>query len=258
MLVAPWTAAGLCALAALLIWATLRGRVGRARAAERQAVERRERFFAVAARELDAPLVTIRDEVAGLDAWTATPERVAAVTRALDQLRTTVAELARVPAPVPEVERRDVELAELVREIVAEAPFADRGPGVIVRAAPVVVRADRGRLANGLRLLLWAVRREVCEGDALVVTLSSDAESAWLELDSGGRGGEAAEALEQLPAVAYGLRAPDASPETTLALQVASQVARVHGGRLSASARVGQGERFVLELPRSAPAATVH
>jgi signal transduction histidine kinase len=253
MLLAPWTVASVCALLAVAIAATLRARLARARAAERQAVERRERFFAVAAAELDAPLVTIRDEVAALDTWSATAERVTSVTRAIEQLRTCVAELARVPAPLPEAERRDVELAELVREIVAEPPFSDRGPGVIVRASPVIVRGDRARLATGLRLLLWVVRRDVDEGDSLVLTLSSDAESAWLELDSGARGGGAAEALEMLPAIGYGLRAPDGEPGTTLALQVASQVARVHGGRLSASARVGKGERFVLELPRAAP-----
>jgi signal transduction histidine kinase len=257
MLVAPWTVVGACALLVVAVWMVMRARVARARAGERHAVERRDRFFATAASELDAPLVTIRDEVAALDPWSATPERVATITRQLDQLRTVVAELARLPAPIAEAERRDVELAELVREIVAEPPFSDRGPGVIVRAAPVIVRADRARLATGLRLLLWVVRREVGDGDSLVVTLSSDAESAWLELDSGGRGGMAAEALEMLPAVGYGLRAPEGEPGTTLALQVATQVARVHGGRLSASARVGKGERFVLELPRTAAAAAM-
>jgi signal transduction histidine kinase len=119
-----------------------------------------------------------------------------------------------------------------------------------LRAAPTVVWADRARLTTGLRVLLWVVRRDVGEQDSLVVTVSSDEEAAYVEIDTGGAG-EVAEALEQLPAVTYGLTSPGAPPGTTLALQVASQVARVHGGRLSASARVGQGERFVLELPRT-------
>ena len=80
------------------------------------------------------------------------------------------------------------------------------------------------------------------------MTVSADEEAAYVEIDSGGAG-EIAEALERLPAVAYGMATPSGAPGTTLALQVASQVARAHGGRLSASARVGQGERFVVELP---------
>jgi signal transduction histidine kinase len=235
---------------ALVIFVVMRARLDRTAASERLAVERRDRFFAVAAQELDAPLVTLREHVAALDAWNATPERVTAVTREIDQLRELVSELGRVPAPIEEHERVEVDLAELVREIIAQPPFSDRGPSVIVRASPTRVWADRARLATGLRVLLWVVRRDVGVSESLVVTVSSDEESAYVEIDSGGAG-EVAEALERLPAVAFGVASPAGTPGTTLALQVATQVARAHGGRLSASAHVGHGERFVLELPRT-------
>jgi signal transduction histidine kinase len=242
---------GLFAGLVVLVFVAMRGRLRRARASERLAVERRDRFFAVAAQELDAPLVTLRGHVATLDTWSATPERVATLTREIDRLRELVSELGRVPTPIEETERIEMDLAELVREIVAEPPFSDRGPSVILRASPTRVWADRARLATGLRVLLWVVRRDVGVQDSLVVTVSSDEESAYVEIDSAGAG-ELAEALERLPAVAYGLASAGGAPGTTLALQVANQVARAHGGRLSASARVGQGERFVVELPRGA------
>jgi signal transduction histidine kinase len=245
-----WAAAGLFAGLALVVWVVMRARLERMEASERLAVERRDRFFAVAAQELDAPLVTLREHVATLDAWSATPDRVAAVTREIDQLRELVCELGRVPAPIEEHERVEADLAELVREIIAQPPFSDRGPSVIVRASPTRVWADRARLATGLRVLLWVVRRDVGVQESLVVTVSSDEESAYVEIDSGGAG-EVAEALERLPAVAFGVATPAGTPGTTLALQVATQVARAHGGRLSASAHVGHGERFVLELPRT-------
>jgi signal transduction histidine kinase len=245
-----WGAAGLFAGLCVILYVVLQARIARARASERSAVERRDRFFAVAAQELDAPLVTLRGNVATMDAWSATPERVAALVREIDQLRELVSELGRVPAPIEESERAEMDLAELVREIVGQPPFSDRGPSVILRAAPTRVWADRARLATGLRVLLWVVRRDVGPQESLVVTVSSDEESAYVEIDSGGAG-ELAEALERLPSVAYGLASPGGVPGTTLALQVASQVARAHGGRLSASARVGQGERFVVELPRT-------
>jgi signal transduction histidine kinase len=245
-----WSVAGLFAVLALVVFVLMRARVDRVQASERMAVERRDRFFAVAAQELDAPLVTLRGEVAALDAWSTTPERVAALTREIDQLRELVSELGRVPAPIEEHERVEMDLAELVREIIAQPPFSDRGPSVIVRASPTRVWADRARLATGLRVLLWVVRRDVGAQDSLVVTVSSDEEAAYVEIDSGGAG-EVAEALERLPAVAFGVASPSGTPGTTLALQVATQVARAHGGRLSSSAQVGRGERFVLELPRT-------
>ena len=111
--------------------------------------------------------------------------------------------------------------------------------------------ADRARLATGLRVLLWVVRRDVGPQESLVVTVSSDEEAAYVEIDSGGAGEIAGGARA---AAGGGVRrwpTPSGAPGTTLALQVASQVARAHGGRLSASARVGQGERFVVELPKT-------
>jgi len=245
-----WGVAGLFAGLMVIVYVVMRARVTRLRASERLAVERRDRFFAVAAQELDAPLATVRGHVATLDAWSATPERIGELTREIDRLRELVSELGRVPAPIEEHERVEVDLAELVREIVGQPPFSDRGPSVILRAAPTRVWADRARLATGLRVLLWVVRRDVAPQDSLVVTVSSDEEAAFVEIDSGGAG-EIADALERLPAMAYGVASPAGPPGTTLALQVASQVARAHGGRLSASAHVAHGERFVLELPRT-------
>lgn len=246
--VGGWVVAGLCAALALLVCLLQRSRLSRAHEAERLAVERRDRFLAVAAGELDGPLQEFRGELAGLDSWSATPARLTELTRRLDRLREVVSELARVPRPIGASERSEVDLAELVREVIGQPPFSDRGPSVIVRASPALVLGDRARLATGLRVLLWVVRRDVGDGASLVVTVSSDHDGAYVEIDTGGVG-DVAEALERLPAVAYGVASPTAAPGTTLALQVATQVARAHGGRLAASARVGQGERFVLELP---------
>jgi signal transduction histidine kinase len=243
-----WAALGVLACVSAVIFLLMRSRLQRARKAERLAVERRDRFFAIAARELAVPLATLRDDLAGLDAWGATPARIGALVDQVDQLRAVVSELGRLPAPVPAEERSEVDLSELVRDIVAQPPFSDRGPSVILRAAPTTVFGDRARLMTGFRVLLWVVRRDLADNASLVVTVSSDGEAARVEIDSGGGGG-VADVLERLPAVAYGLASASGPGGTLLALQVAQQVARVHGGRLTASARVGKGERFMLELP---------
>src|SRR5581483_1222654 len=102
----------LCAAIVAIVYLVMRGKLARAQASERLAVERRDRFFATAAQELDAPLVTIRSHVATLDAWSATPERIAALVREIDSVRALVSELGRVPAPVSDAERTEVDVAE--------------------------------------------------------------------------------------------------------------------------------------------------
>jgi K+-sensing histidine kinase KdpD len=232
-----------------LVWGALAWRrATRAERAEHLAAERRDRFVAVVAGELDAPLASLHAQVAGLEAGRVSAERLAVLARGVDELRTLVAEAARLPARPAAAALEQVDLAELVREIVAAPPFGERGPSVVVRASAARVLADRSRLLGGLRILLWTLRREARADTPLVITISSDEESAWVEIDTQG-GAEAAESLERLPGVAYGMGTPSGAAGSTLALQVASEVARVHGGRLTAAARAAAGERFVLELP---------
>lgn len=246
---------GLAALGAgvlLLAWLYLRARAGamRAQNAERLAVERRDRFLAVAAGELDLPLATMRSELARLSMTPSGVADLSAVTRQVDEMRSLLSELARLPEPVAEATLEEVDVGDLVREIIATPPFSDRGPSVILRASSSLVRADRSRLSTGLRVLLWVVRRDVPEHESLVLTVSADEDNALVEVRT--RSAEAvAEALDKLPAVSYGLLSAVGGPGTTLALKVASQVAQVHGGRLTATRRTPEGERFVLQLPRA-------
>jgi signal transduction histidine kinase len=237
-----------CAIAAVVFVAWRRAR--RAEALARRAEERRRRFFATAARDLEAPLGDLRGElVRARDLGGGLDEPL----RHLEDLRNLIRELGRLsdghPAQAPAiVQPEEIELSALVGEILDEAPFRDRGPSVILRSTAVRLRGDRARLHTGLRMLLWAARRDVAPDQALTVTLSAEPGTALLEIESPGTGIVAAE-LAQLPARDYGLvDAPDPSG-TSLALRVAEEVARVHGGRLAASGRIGPGERFVLELP---------
>jgi len=237
-------AAVVCSTLLLAAW-RYRSLAREAGRSERRAIERRDRFLGEATAELQAPLERLRAELAGLTPRTATSQRVGGLVASLDELRLIVDELAELPKRREQEPRDDVDQAELVREIVAAPPFADRGPPVVLRAHAAHVYGERARLLNGLRVLLWVLRREAPE---LVITVSSDEDRALIEIDSVGNravvGG-----LEHLPAVFYGLRRATAPPGTTLALRVASEVARAHGGRVHAAGRQGSGERFVLELP---------
>jgi hypothetical protein len=229
-------AATVAAIGLLLDGLRLRARVRRARAAERRAEERRDRFLIEAAGELKAPLERLRGELVAAHVPLAS----------LDELRAAVDALARLPS-LPAEAREELDVGELVREVLAEPPFSDAGPAVMLRAQPARVIGDRERLLNGLRVLLWVVRREARE---LVVTVSSDEGRTRVEIDTDGAR-SLVDAVAQLPAVAYGLAPSTAPPGATLALLVAGEVARAHGGRVAAAPR-DRGERLLIELPQPA------
>jgi signal transduction histidine kinase len=214
-------------LVVLLVWRRAQRRVRAAEQAERSALERRDRFLATAAAELEAPLAAGR----------------------VDEARQILSELARPQSGVAREVLAPVDVGELVREIVEAPPFSDEGPPVILRAGAVQVRADRGRLANGLKVLLWTLRREAERAAPMVITVSAPGgEHGLIEIEAEGTAG-AVEALERLGGVMEGVAEPVGKPGLTLALRVGAEVARANGGRLSARALAGQGERYVLELP---------
>jgi hypothetical protein len=213
-----------CVLVVLLVWRRARHKVRLAQQAERAAEERRDRFLRVAAEELEAPLAAGR----------------------LDEARQIVAAL--VHAGLPATQLSAVDLGELVREIVESPPFSDQGPPVILRAAPVEVQADRGRLVNGLKVLLWTLRRQADTASPLVITVSAPDHQALIEIEASGTS-PAVEALERAPGVLQGMVEPSVEPGLTLALRVGAEVARANHGRLSARSLAGHGERYVLELP---------
>jgi signal transduction histidine kinase len=234
----------------LLAWRQ-RGLLRRSEELRLRAVERRDRFLSEAAGELQAPLEALKGELSAMTPREVTSAKLGELTQRLDELNGLVAELARLPQHPSAPPRDSVDLAELLREVVDAAPFPDSGPSVILRAQPTLVMGDRVRLLNGLRILLWVLRRDATE---LVITVGRDEDRARVEIDA--RGARTAmQTIEQLPAIDYGLRGSTAPPATTLALRVADEVARVHGGRLRASSRASAGERFVLELPAAPVAA---
>ena len=221
----------------------LRRRLARARAAERAAIERRNRFLATCARELRGPLLAMASDARASGDPT--------LAERFDELVGLVAELAELPARLEPATLVPVDLAELVREVLESSPFSKRGPSVILKAHPVALTADRARLLGGIRILLLALHHEVPEGATLTVAVGGDGERALLEIDATGAPGTR-EAVAHDAAWSYGLSAPArvAPPGATLAVRVAAQVARVHGGHISAATRAG-GDRFVLELPTS-------
>jgi hypothetical protein len=206
-------------------------RLRRAAHAEAEADARRARYLREAARELRAPIdeLLVQATTPGARAATA---RVAAIIDALDP-----------PAPARERPRLEsIDVAALVGSLLEEEAATEiegGGPSVVLRARPTYALADRPRLTGGLRVLLWALRR-----GAATVTLEIESRDGDATIVASTRGGRALlDALERLPAFEAGLGAAPAPAGTSLALSVAQEVARVHGGALRGVARGEASER---------------
>lgn len=213
-------------------------RLHRAARAESEADARRARYLREAARELRAPVDEVLAHLVSPPARAAAA-RLAAVVDALDPPATAHAR--------PRLEPVDV--AALIGSILEEEEAGTEGeegrPSVVLRARPTFALADRARLAGGLRVLLWALRR-----GAASVAIDIEAREGDVAIVAATRGGRAVlDALERLPAFEAGLGAAPAPAGTSLALAVAAEIARVHGGALRGVARGDGSERFVLLLP---------
>ena len=213
-------------------------RLHRAARAESEADARRARYLREAARELRAPVDELITHLTTPPARAAAA-RVAAVVDALDP-----------PAMASHRPRLEpVDVAALVGQLLEEEAVTESEegstPSVVLRARPTFALADRRRLTGGLRVLLWALRR-----GAATVAIDVEARDGDVAIVASTRGGRAVlDALERLPAFEAGLGAAPSPAGTSLALAVAAEVARVHGGALRGVAHGDGSERFVLLLP---------
>lgn len=220
-------------------------------------VEREIRFTADVTHELRSPLAAVRASVDVLQRRraTLTPD-AAAVLDVLSQRvagfeRTVVdlLDIARTDAGTADVHAEPVELAPLVRELVAEhAPHAR----VVVGGdgAPAAVVADRRRIAQSLANVM--VNAATYAGGTTAVTVEAGPDGgARILLDDRGPG----VAPEERDAVfgrfargSAGIEAGGATG-TGLGLALVEEHVRLHGGRVWVEDAPGGGARFVIELP---------
>lgn len=144
------------------------------------------------------------------------------------------------------VEVRDVDPAQVVREVVAQAVL--EGADVEARIAPDLPRiaADDLRLRLALGNLVTNARVHSGTDRAIVVGASaSGAEVRLFVSDSGSGvpGEEHARILEP------GARLDPARPGSGLGLALVNAIASAHGGRLSVDSVPGEGSTFTIVVP---------
>lgn len=220
---------------------------------------RRTRLLGDVAHELRTPLTALDGDVEGLidGVFAPTPDVLGSLSdelRRLHRLADDLSSLSRVQEQGLGLHPVDADLAELARRAAARlAPqFRDAQVGLTVDADQVVpVRADPDRIVQVLTNLL---------GNALLATGSGG--TVTVAARSGARGGEVS-----VTDTGVGLCGPDLervferfyrapgqprrSAGSGIGLTIAREIARGHGGNLTASSPGrGLGARFTMTLPR--------
>ncbi|MER6436112.1 HAMP domain-containing sensor histidine kinase [Streptomyces sp. NPDC001185] len=215
-------------------------------AALETSVERQRRFVADASHELRSPIASLRTQ---LEVGAAHPELLDVTGAVEDTVR-----LQRLAADLLLLARLDAgerpsgtrfDLAALAREEVS------RRPGVTAHCASAEVVGSRGQLARLLGNLLDNARRHA--RSRVAVTVRTDGPWAVLEVADDGAGVPAAEReriFERFVRLDEARSRDDGG--AGLGLAIARDVARRHGGTLTAGEAAEGGALFTLRLPAPA------
>jgi len=154
-------------------------------------------------------------------------------------------------------ERVPVEMAGLVREVVAAAQGQARLAGVILRAEIPPsdlppVSGSRKRLARALANLVENAIKFNTDGGEVVVRLREEASSLRVEVSDTGIG-IPAEYLDKIFNRFYRIdsSAPHLARGVGLGLPIAKQIVEEHGGEMHVKSEPGKGSVFSFTLPKT-------
>jgi signal transduction histidine kinase len=224
-------------------------RVARASATER-------RFASDAAHELRTPLAVLRtglevalarerDAAANRAALADAHREVVALCKVADELLA----LARLGGEVT-IDRKPLDLAALIREVGEQVePLAAAKGIALVTDAPALAMVDgnESHLRRAVINLLDNALKHTSEGGSVALSLQRDGMLARLSVADTGAGIDPAELEHIFERFFRGRRA--AGGGAGLGLSLVSEVARLHGGTVSARNRDTGGCEFILTVP---------
>jgi two-component system OmpR family sensor kinase len=227
--------------------------------ANQQASEQRLRqFLADASHELRTPLTSIRGYSELFRRGAADrPEDLSSAMRRIEDEATRMGALvddllllARLDQGRP-LERVPVDLAEVAREVTADAAVVDPGRPITLEASsPIVVLGDEQRLCQAVANLVRNALDHTPPGTPVEVAVRAEGSRAVLTVTDHGPG-IAPEHLERIFERFY-----RADPSRTresggmgLGLAIVSSIAEAHDGSARVEKNVASGATFVFELP---------
>jgi signal transduction histidine kinase len=227
----------------------------------RELEETKQLFFASVSHDLKSPLTSIRGALDLLHTGAPGPltdkqERLTAIigqaSERMLRLANQILELSRLRAGLVELERKPLDLAELVGGVVEELhPQAEEAGVALEReryGAHFAYLGDEGRLHQLVVNLGANAIRFTPRGGRVVVRIMDAGPEFELQVEDTGVGIPA----DALPSIFDPYRqAHHDRGGTGLGLAIVRGVANAHGGRVTAESREGKGSRFTVLLPRA-------
>jgi signal transduction histidine kinase len=226
------------------------------------------RFLADVSHELRTPLAASRAHVHLLQGWAAEDaaardEALAALHRSITRMTRLVDDLLHVAhgKEGPAYAHAPVMLEDLLIEVHHEACSLAQDVDVSLRIDDCpLVTGDRDKLYQLIRNIVDNALRHTPPGGGVVLRLSAAGATAMIRITDTGPGIPAVD----LPRI-FERRFQRGSASTKggagLGLSIANQIARAHGGTISAASAPGQGTTITLTLPLAvvqAPSESLH
>jgi signal transduction histidine kinase len=173
----------------------------------------------------------------------------------LDWLAQNLLELSKLDSGLVLLDLRPDDLRAAVETAVEQSTAAARKRGITLRlglpAAPVRVRHDPQRIGQVVANLVANAVKFTPRGGSVGVELAATADGARIEVSDTGVGIDPAELPHIFDRFYRGSRANEARGSGSgLGLAIVKSIVDMHGGAVVVESRVGEGSRFVVELPR--------
>ena len=243
---------------------TMLDRIQQAFGARWQSEQKVRQFAADASHELRTPLTTIRGYAELYRQGALGPDKLPNAMRRIEQeadrmasLVAELLELARLDRSNSSLDLTETDLAELVRDAVADAKAVEPGRRVHATApTSLIVVADESRIRQVLANLLGNVREHTAADTPVAVRLARAGQGALLEVTDAGQGMSEEEAARAFDRFFRGSQRDGGGRGSGLGLAIVQAIAAAHGGHAMLRSAPGAGTSVQIWIPFRAPAET--